>query len=514
MAELTINGSTLGASLTELLMCPQIIPGVPASYAICKTIYTFHPLGAKIVEEPIRVAMSQAREISFPTQPGLEQRLKDQWQKQWTADNADRNIFNTHVLARVYGISSLCVVSDQIKPADPMPLETIDKLAISWNILDPLNTAGSLVLNQRPNAVDFQKVDHIAINGVDYHRSRAIVVMNESPIYIEYTASAFGYVGRSAYQRALFPLKSFIQSMITDDMVTKKAGIIVAVLKSAGSIIDRAMLYMAGIKRAMIKQAATENVISVDKDEDIKGIDLTNVNTAMSESRKNVLQNIAVAVPMPARMLNHETFAEGFGEGTEDAKAEARFIQRLRDEMAPTYAFMDPIIQRRAFNEDFFNALKNEFPEEMEGNKYQTWFADVTLNMKSTWPNLLTEPDSEKIEVEDVRFRAVLAGAEMLLPMCDPDNKAKVIEWLQDIFNNQKLLFGTRLDLDFEALANYTPPEKELEMGEKAAGIKNLEGSFKPKGDALVLYQDALAEYRGTGGKTPNPVIAPDRKAS
>ncbi len=512
MAEVIINGSTLGQSLQGLLMAPEIVPGAPASYQICKTIYVFHPLGAKIVEEPIRIAMSQPREIAFPKHPGIEQRLKEQWNKQWTSDNADRNIFNTHVLARVYGISTLCVVSDDFLPSEPMPFDRLAKLSISWNVLDPLNTAGSLVLNQRPNATDFQKVDNIAINGVSYHRSRAIVVMNESPIYIEYTASAYGYVGRSAYQRALFPLKSFVQSMITDDMVTKKAGIIVAVLKSAGSIIDRAMLLMAGIKRAMIKQAATENVISVEKDEDIKGIDLTNVNTAMSESRKNVLQNIATAVPMPARMLNHETFAEGFGEGTEDAAAESRFITRIRDDMAPTYAFMDPIIQRRAFNEEFFDTIKSEFPDEFGGVKYQTWFYDVTNNMKATWPNLLTEPDSEKIQVEDVRFRAVLAAFEMMAPMADPDNKAKLLEWLQDIFNNQKLMFGVRLDLDFDALVNYVPPEKQLEMEGKQAETKNIEGSFKPRTDALAAYRDSLAQYTGSG-KTPNsPIIAPDRR--
>jgi hypothetical protein len=82
------------------------------------------------------------------------------------------------------------------------------------------------------------------------------------------------------YQRALFPLKSFIQSMITDDMVTKKAGVIIAILKSAGSIIDKAMMMFAAMKRAMVKQAVTENVISIEKDEDIKAIDRTNVDGA------------------------------------------------------------------------------------------------------------------------------------------------------------------------------------------------------------------------------------------
>lgn len=512
MADLGVNSSTLGTSLKALLMGDEIVPGAAPSYQLCKTIYTYHPLGAKIAEEPIRIAQSQAREITISSMPGIEQRLKDQWDKQWVADGVDRHIFNTAILARVYGIASLCVVSDDIKPADPLPLDRVAKIAISYNVLDPLNTSGSLVLNQRPNASDFQKVDGISVNGVPYHRSRAVVMMNESPIYIEYTASGFGYVGRSAYQRALFPLKSFIQSMITDDMVTKKAGVIVAVLKAAGSIIDKAMLLFAAVKRSMVKQAVTENVISVDKDEDIKAIDLTNVDAAHDGARRHILENIAAAVPMPARMLNHETFAEGFGEGTEDAKAEARYMDDIRKWLQPLYAFLDPIIQRRAFNEDFYKTIQAEFPEEFGSMPYNTWFYDVVNAFKATWPNLLTEPDSEKIQVEDVRFRAVLAGAEMMLQMADPENKAKIIEWMQDIFNNQKLLFGTRLDLDFDALANYVPEEKRLQLegmekNNEQIGKPNLEREFKPRGDAL-------AEYRAAMGKLPQPVIAKARTAA
>jgi hypothetical protein len=486
-------------------MSEEIQPGVAASYQLCKTIYTMHPLGAKIAEEPIRIAQSQPREISISKMPGIEQRLKDQWEKQWVADNADRHIFNTAAFARVYGIASLCVVSDDIKPLDPLPMEKLAKTEISFNVLDPLNTAGSLVLNQRPNATDYQKVDGIAINGVPYHRSRSVVMMNESPVYIEYTASAFGYVGRSAYQRALFPLKSFIQSMITDDMVTKKAGIIVLILKAAGSIIDKAMSLFAGLKRAIVKQAQTENVISLDKDEDAKAIDLTNVDAAHDGARRHILENIAAAVPMPARMLNHETFAEGFGEGTEDARAEARYMDDLRKWLQPLYAFMDPIIQRRAFNEEFYKTIQNEFPEEFESIPYNTWFMDVVNSFKTKWPSLLTEPDSEKIQVEDVRFRAVLAAVELILPIADPENKAKILEWLQDVFNNQKLLFGTRLDLDFEAMSEYVPPQQQLEPEKPPR--KNLEGSYAPRGDALVRYQAAL-------GKLPAPVIAPAKAAA
>ena len=469
-------------------MGEEIRPGVQASYQLCKTIYAYHPLGAKIAEEPIRVAQSQEREITISAMSGIEQRLKDQWKRQWEKDQVDRHIFNTAVQARVYGIASLCVVSDKIKPSDPLPGDKVAEMEIAFNVLDPLNTAGSLVLNQNPNSTDFQKIKDISVNGVSYHRSRAVVLMNENPIYIEYTSSAFGYVGRSAYQRALFPLKSFVQSMITDDMVTKKAGIIIAVLKAAGSIIDRVMLKFADIKRNWVKQAATENVISIGEGEEISAIDLTNTNTAMDTSRRHILENIASSVPMPARMLNHETLAEGFGEGTEDAKSEALYIDGVRKWISPLYAFMDSIIQQRAFNEKFFAALKNEFPDDFTDKDYKTWFYEVVNSFKATWPNLLTEPDSEKVRVEDARLRAVIATTQVLLPIADPVNKAKIIEWLQDVLNNQKLLFGVRLELDFETLANYEPPKQ----AESAEPMRNLEGSYRPRADSMDQYTEAI----------------------
>ena len=117
--------------------------------------------------------------------------------------------------------------------------------------------------------------------------------MNEEPIYIHYTSSAFGFVGRSVYQRALFPLKSFIQSMITDDMVTRKAGVLIAKIKPAGSIIDKTMAAMTGLKRNILKDAETNNVISIGQDDSVEAINMQNTDTAMTVARKNLLENIA-----------------------------------------------------------------------------------------------------------------------------------------------------------------------------------------------------------------------------
>ena len=115
----------------------------------------------------------------------------------------------------------------------------------------------------------------------------------------------------------------------------------------------------------------------------------------------------------------------------------------------------------------------------------------------------------------DVRFRAVIAGAEFLATIAsmqiDPVNKQIIAEWVQDVFNNQKLLIGTRLELSADDLANYEPPKPETGEGDKGFGT----GSYKPKGDSLVKYSDALTQYTSmAGGKTPTPVIAKARSAA
>src|SRR5262249_30514650 len=162
-------------------------------------------------------------------------------------------------------------------PNTPVDYETIWQKKVTFNVLDPLNTAGSLVLNQDPNSFDFLKPADVSVGGRPYHRSRIVVVMNEEPIYIAYTSSAFGFVGRSVFQRALFPLKSFVQSMITDNLVSVKAGVIVAKMATPTSAIDGVLDALFAQKRQIVKEAAVGNVISIGTDENIESLNLVNI---------------------------------------------------------------------------------------------------------------------------------------------------------------------------------------------------------------------------------------------
>jgi hypothetical protein len=457
MAEITIEGSRLSSALTDLLMADEIVPGAEPSYQLCKQIYAYHPLGSKIVDQPIKIAMSQRRKITVPVV--AEERITEAFERKWDELTVDDKIANTWRLSKIYGAAAIVYGAKDVDTKSPISPEDLAKLepTLYFNSLDPLNTAGSLVLNQDPNAPDFQKPTTVTAAGQSYHPSRSLVLFNEAPLYIEYSNSAFGYTGRSSYQRALFPLKSFVQTMVADDMVARKVGVIVAKMKPAGSITDRAMAVLQGIKRNVVKEAQTNNVINITPEEAIETLNLLNADGALTTARKNILENVAAAVPQPAKMLNSESYAEGFGEGTEDAKEVVRYINHERKSVQPLYGFFDPIVMRLAWNEEFFKTIQADV-EEYRGMSYTEAFYQWKNAFSAEWPNLLEEPESEMVKVEKVKFEALTAALEVLKPDMDPDNKARLIEWFANNANESKKLFVSPLNLDYDDLRNYEPP--------------------------------------------------------
>lgn len=493
MGEIDVQGSGLGNALQQMLTANDIVPGDQPSYELCKTLWLYHPLGKKMVEGPISMAQSQPREISV--QKGPEDRVRDAFQKQWEADRCDEVIYSFVAVTRAYGVGTLALVCAEVAADQPVDYTKLADLNISFSIFDPLNTAGSLVLNQNPNSIDFMKTTAVSVSGKPYHRSRTVTLMNEHPVYIAYTTSAFGFVGRSVFQRALYPLKSFVQTMVTDDLITKKAGVFIAMLKTAGAIIDKIMQVSAGLKRMFVQQATNGNVISIGADEKIETLNMTNIDGAYGMARKNILENIATAADMPAIILKQETFAEGFGEGTEDAKLVAGFIDSFRRHILPAYSFLDPIVQRRAWNKEFFEALKRDFPE-YESMRHEDAFYQWQNSFNAAWPNLLTEPDSEKVKTDDVKLKGIIAFLEVLIPNMDPENKAAVIAWAQDNVNENKMMFQTPLSIDFDALREYVPPAPPVAPGEpkpfadSARRVRKAVGAYSDAADDLIALMD------------------------
>ena len=423
----------------------------------------YHPLGEKMADSPVYMAQFKPRDIEVPDSP--EEDVKKAFLDQWKKDKCEEVIANLASIARIYGVGSLALMTKGVPVERPVDFKELWQADISFSVYDPLNTAGSLVLNQNPDAIDFMKVEGIRVSGHAYHRSRAVTLMNERPIYLGYTVSAFGYVGRSVYQRALFPLKSFIGTMRTDDLISQKAGLLIAMTKQAGSIIDNMMKSLFGLKRQQLQQGQTYGVLGIGPEDKIESLNLQNIDGAGGFARKNILENIAVAADMPAKLLNAETFAEGFGEGSEDAKHVARYVDRVRTWMHPAYEFMDKICMYRAWNPEFFKIIQTKYPDEYGDMTFTQAFYRWKNSFTSIWPDLLTEPKSEQSKSDKVKLEAVISLLEVLLTECDPDNKAVLIEWAADNINAMEALFDSPLNLDYEELANYTPPQMQMGGG-------------------------------------------------
>lgn len=453
--------------LITLLDSDDIQPGMSAGYETCKTIYLFHPLGGKMVDRPIKMAMNEPRTIHISQAYGVESRLSDAFEREWKALGADKHIANAARISRIYGVSAAAMLVDNQEPSSAVDYRTLYKHNVTFNILDPLNTAGSIVLNQDPNAKEFQKVEGIRVAGKPYHKSRCVVQQNEDPIYLAYNSAAFGFTGRSVYQRALFPLKSFIQTMRTDDMVAVKGGLLVTKIAGAGAVVNKVMQALGGIKRMMLKRGKTGEVLQIGPQDDISSIDLSNLEKPLDSARNHILENIAAAADMPAIILNSETFAQGFGEGTEDARSVAVYIDNIREWLEPLYDYFIRICQYRAWSIEFFQSLRADFPDLK--NTHSVYFSSWINNFEYRWPSSLKEPESEKVKVDEIRFKAIVSMLEVLLPQTntDDENRALLIEWAQTNANANESLFPQRLDLDIDSLKANRPQQPQ---GEEPGG--------------------------------------------
>lgn len=453
--------------LITLLDSDDIQPGMSAGYQTCKTIYLFHPLGGKMVDRPIKMAMNESRTVHISQAYGIEQRLRDAFEREWKALGADKHIANAARISRIYGVSAIAMLVDNQESSSAVDYRTLYKHNVTFNILDPLNTAGSIVLNQDPNAQDFQRVDGIRVAGKPYHKSRCVVQQNEDPIYLAYNSAAFGFTGRSVYQRALFPLKSFIQTMRTDDMVSVKGGLLVTKIQGPSSVVNNMMQKLSGIKRMMLKRGKTGEVLQIGANDSIESIDLSNLEKPLDSSRNHILENIAAAADMPAIILNSETFAQGFGEGTEDARSVAVYIDNIREWLEPLYDYFIRICQYRAWSIEFFQSLRADFPDLK--NTYSLYFSSWINNFEYRWPSSLKEPESEKVKVDEIRFKAIVSMLEVLLPQVntDDENRSLLIEWAQTNANANESLFPQRLDLDIDSLKANRPQQPQ---GEEPGG--------------------------------------------
>ena len=473
MATIDIQAPEMGSGLQSILGATEIQPGTEVGYGICKSLFVYHSLGKKMAESPVAQAMAMPRVISVPDAP--EDEAVKRFEEVWEHLNINAKILSVATLARVYGVASVGLLPDKDeKSTTPVNFKKLHAEDIRFNVWDPLNTAGSFAVCQDPNDPLFQRNQKIVVSGQEYNRSRTCVLIHEQPIYLDYESSGFGWTGRSVYQRALYPLRTYLLLQQTNNLVATKCGIIVGKLAQNSSEVDKKTSQLTKFKLNLLKWAGIGDVIGIGLNDSLESLNLQNLDTSLSTVRKHILEDIAVSADMPAVMLNSESYAEGFGEGTEDAKVTVRYLDSLRIWMRPVYAYFDKMVQHIAWSPEWYERLQREYPDQFSGMDFDTAFYRFQSSFSAEWPSLLIEPESEKAKNEQVKIGAVLSIAQLLLSRADPENVARIVQWVQDNANENHLMFPDPLDLDIEALAQYTPPAPPEPQGLKGLSLAGL----------------------------------------
>lgn len=455
-----VTPTAFGSALKQIMDAEDIRPGDAVSYEICKALWLYHPLGNVMCEKPVKLAQSKSREITVPGAPEAD--VVKAFNDEWKACGADATILSVGTQARAYGLASVGMGIEGQDQSKPIAFDALADKKPFFNTFDPLNTAG-LIVDQNPNSPDFQKFSHLTVAGVPWHRSRTVTLQNEAPVYIAWTTSAFAFSGRSVFQRSLYPLRSFLNSMITDDMVMRKAGVLVAKMQSHSSVVDRMMMGLFRIKRQLLRDAKTDNVLGISTEESIESLNLNNIDGAVAMCRGNIIKNIATGADMPAKLLTQEAYVEGFGEGTEDARAVVQYVTWVREWLDPLYRWFDRIVQYRAWTREFYETIQNKYPEEYKNVTYEEAFYRWCNRFETSWPNLIEEPESALVQVDQVKLQGVIAILQVMGPLLagQPDFMAELIEWAQSQINSTEHLFaGGHLALDTEKLAEDMAKEK------------------------------------------------------
>ena len=343
MAEIHIDPA-LGSMLMKILESEEIQPGNDVSYETCKLLWQFHPLGGKLVEKPISMAMCKPRQYSVETDP--DERVVRRFQEVWERMELNEKIKNFFFISRCYGAAAIGVGTATTPCKDPLPTFGLTEEDVYVNVWDPLNAAGSMVTDQNPNSRYFQKANTVLkISGKNWHSSRTLKVFNGTPIYLEYQSSSFGFTGRSVFQRVLYSMKSYIGTMVANDLVSQKAGVLVAKVQQNGSVMNGIMAAATGKKREFVKEARNKGVISIGQGDEIESLNLQNIDKALDTSRSSIISDISSGSDVPAILIKEEAFSQGWSEGAEDSKAISQYIDGIRQLIEPVMDYFERLVQ-------------------------------------------------------------------------------------------------------------------------------------------------------------------------
>ena len=74
---------------------------------------------------------------------------------------------------------------------------------------------------------------------------------------------------------------------------------------------------------------------------------------------------------------------------------------------------------------------------------------------------MIEETPSEKVKTEEVKLKGITEVLRTILPVINPENRARAIQWAQDNVSEMPEMFKSSMQLDIEEIMDYEIPAQE-----------------------------------------------------
>lgn len=398
------------------------------SYQECKNIYRYWPLGKRIASQLPNFAMSAPREIIVKDAPSA---VIEQFNKTADSVNLDKQVRKCSIYARIYGLAAMFVACENVKSSDNLTQKDVINNRIVFNVLDPLNIS-SVRVEQDASSLFYQKVKQITINGNDTVGSkRATVVFNDIPLYLKFNPSTFSFSGASVYQNMTGLIKSWNRSIVSLERMATKAGSIIVKGKDRS---HTSGLTLGAINKnlELIRNMQNDGIANIGEGE-VEFFQLSGIQEVDSLINSLNTSLMMALSDTPSAILLDKNLSNGFNDGSEDMKAIIMAVDNFRKlVLSPLYDFADPFIMYKAWDDEFVEQIKADYPNDYRGLSNVEIVQQWTKGFSFNWGNLYPEPEKDKIETNSARLDLLTKAKELGANLQDIQEELNSLE----IFGN------------------------------------------------------------------------------
>ena len=404
----------------------------------CVSIYSYWPLGKRVVMALPRFAFSVQREIRIPDAPPVAVERFKAVSKKMRQDMICRR---TTEFMRQFGMAGIAYVSDALKLEDNALMADVAKDDGVFIAYDPLVLAGTTVCQDQRSA-RFLRPDRIMIGGKQAGSRRATVIQNGGLQYLKFNESTFTFGGPSVYQNMIPLIKGWTWGVISLRRMAVKGSAVVFKGKDgarASGLTQRA----AEFGLAQIRDMSATGACAIDKNSDVSFFNMTGVQE-VDAILKAMEQEIMLALDdTPAPILLGKDLSNGLSEGSEDMKAVIMAVDNFREQfMAPLYDFTDPYVMARAWTDEFVRKVSQG--TELAGMKPELIRERWKAGFSYEFGNLYPEPDSALEQKNNIVMQNLVLARQLGADLPDIEEEIRT-----------RKIFQTDIDLKSE---NIQPP--------------------------------------------------------